>query len=148
MKSELLDLGRAALIALGWRQGNGFCCNVSPSKKKLGWHCPECACPDTDDLECSCTSDPEECDNYVADCAHPHERCCQASTIEISEPMFLEWCDKNGYDFGMWRNVKDRTEIILFPKTDDESEEGYALCEVSGSTPSEARARAIVEASK
>lgn len=61
---------------------------------------------------------------------------------ECGEPMFLEWCAKNGFRFELW--IDGWREFHLRISTNG----GLFIALVMGATPSEARARAIVAAAK
>lgn len=64
-----------------------------------------------------------------------------------SERLFLEWCEKNRYCYRYWGGGKSSLiddELIIF--SNEEGEDSDRVCKVFGSTPSEARARAIVAA--
>lgn len=80
-----------------------------------------------------------------------------AVTIEsdpaVSEPMFLEWCEKNGFSFEVYGPVrhplKPRLAGMYGCKVATWDGNFYdPKWEVFGATPSEARSRAIVAASR
>lgn len=58
----------------------------------------------------------------------------------VSEPMFLEWCAKNGFSWEMW-SAFDGTAVVFCLLI-------HGSRRVKGAIPSEARARAIVEAGR
>ena len=64
------------------------------------------------------------------------------SDAGISEPWFLEWCEKNGWLFTLTLDVNG-LRLELFRRS-----RHIASFEVSGATPSEARARAVVAATE
>lgn len=82
---------------------------------------------------------------------------CSCMAIEsdpqYSEPWFLAWCEKNGYSFYLYGPIRHPQKLHLA---------GLYGCEVAtwngnfynpkweayGTTPSEARAKAVIEASK
>lgn len=125
--SELtgLDLRRAALEALGWKtewySGDAWWL-VNPDGNKL--------CGDEEEPDSLWSSAP-----------------AIESDPAVSEPMFLEWCEKNGYSWLIY-NASGRVDVIIRDRENDaDSLTGHAWS-ASGSTPSEARARAIVAASQ
>ena len=63
----------------------------------------------------------------------------------VAEQMFLEWCEKNDYYANLYYNLIGDAPIAL--ELHRRKSPGKAVF-VKGSTPSEARARAIVEMSK
>lgn len=62
----------------------------------------------------------------------------------VSEPMFLEWCEKNDLSFNLTKIGRIEYRIYTFTMGKPSEPGGY----VFGATPSEARARAIVEAAR
>ena len=124
-----MELRRAALQALGWRQVDLI--------SKVVWRCALSGKP-YDHSNPGCFGEAHELPAIESDPA-------------VSEPMFLEWCHMNCYHFHM------KTAIIF-----GEARYGIVLCSTQecrdtvthnhytsiGSTPSEARARAIVTASQ
>ena len=67
------------------------------------------------------------------------------SKPEVSEPMFLEWCEKNGFAFDLHWNFKLNWQFELSVHPWDEPTN---ITVTRCSTPSEARAHAIVSAKK
>ena len=68
--------------------------------------------------------------------------CCDAEDLpEIGEPEFLEWCEKENVLWQLETTIVGGFAVHLRAKP---SRIGLLSVNVSGSTPSEARARAIV----
>lgn len=134
-----LELRKAACEALGyWWEGgttSGY------------WHtgkCPRPALPAHNG--CDYAGHPQR----VAEFAKPEESLpAIESDSSVSESMFLEWCEKKGYE---WRltSAHHRKGICLtiWDCIGLAMATSMNVVHVDGSTPSEARARAIVEASK
>lgn len=134
--SELtgLALRKAACEALGWKKetmecGGGFT-----------FHRPSCSCRSV--VDCGCTF--EQCDHDVEiDCIHGCGTDGPAieSDPAVSEPMFLEWCEKHRFTWELWSLFDgDRVYFRILMHGTGEF--------ISGASMSECRARAIVEASK
>lgn len=122
-----LELRRAACEVLGWRTGDRF------------WHHPWCV----EDSGC------------VAACGIGKNNIAGLPAIEsdpaISEPLFLEWCERNDWRFELFGPIKHpqkpRLDGLFGCRLAKWTNEYYdPRIEVYGSAPSEARARAIVKA--
>ena len=124
-----LELRKAACEALGyWWEGGpsvGF------------WHTPKCCRPSLPGHDgCDFEGHPQR--GFIEDALPAIE-----SDPAVSDPMFLDWCEKNNI---LWRisAVPHRKGFTctIWPADRD------SPIFVDGATPSECRARAIVEAGK
>lgn len=123
-----LELRRAALEALGWekdRDGDGW------------WHSPACRYDNGGNRDYS-----------VDKCNFPSHRTedrlpAIESDPAVSEPIFLAFCEKEGYDVCLIVRARIKVGRIDLTLMRD----GAIVIIVGGKDPSEARARAIVAAS-
>lgn len=123
--SELsgLELRKAACEALGWTESG------------RGWfHAPTC------DGKGTLANAWKGCDFEH----HSKHLPAIESDPAVSEPMFLEWIGRRGFAWTMESGYGEPDSFRLAMENID----GIPVAVVYGSTPSEARARAIVEATK
>lgn len=66
------------------------------------------------------------------------------SNPAVSEPLFLEWCEKRNFDFDLYGS-RGKCKVYIY--SGDRHKKTIETV-AHGATPSEARARAIVEASR
>lgn len=141
-------LTEAVYLLLGWRRGNGFCCNVRPSKRHPGWHHPKCTCQDVEHVDCNCYSNPtNDCDVYYRDCAHAHYDECLRDLNPITESMFLEWLA--GFNAKLPPGIRYYAALSMFDQRKCalgliQRSSGNLLIHVEEATPAECRERAIV----
>ena len=126
-----LELRKAACEALGyWWEGGpsvGF------------WHTPKCCRPSLPGHDgCDFEGHPQR--GFIEDALPAIE-----SDPAVSEPMFLEWCEKKKYYWEIRGGGELPCECSIF---DYEGSMEGCIVTASGSTLSEARARAIMEAGK
>ena len=137
-----LELRRAACEALGVTSSRTPHQHVEEACSRCGF--PRCAI-------CKCEFPTAWVMDFNCACSWPDPRPKELPAIEsdpaVSEPMFLEWCEKNAFEASLWMD-RDECEISLFKEGADVLTDGYAIICIQGSTPSEARARAIVAASQ
>lgn len=65
---------------------------------------------------------------------------------DLSENDFLEWCKLNGWEWSLWGDSSTEFVMCLRRKARIDESGAWEHC-IDGSTPSEARARAVVDAS-
>lgn len=124
MTSELtgLKLRRAACEALGWTQIQ-YCRHPH---ELIGLHYGESGTP--------CVGALKHTPKIESDPA-------------VSEMLFLEWCEKNGFDFAMQMCLANGVVSVKVYKCGNTGDANRSVW-IVGSTPSEARALAIVAADR
>ncbi len=100
-----------------------------------------------------CPDDPKRgCESYICRSdgmgrfRHKNTLPAVESDPGVSEPWFLEWCGKRGYWARMTMTSKRVGIMLEVPYKGMAA--GHYICDVEGATPSEARAKAVIEAAR